>query len=341
MPTSIGINGFGRIGRYMARLLGEQSAAGNGGDESLRPEESLRLAVVNDIMSLEEARHLLRYDSIHRRFDGVAPHDEGFLLAGHPVRYTTVQPAEWNWQGVDILVESAGPFADRASNERHLAAGAKRVVVACPAPEADITIIPGVNDDALLPEHRIISCASCTTNCLALPAQHILREFGIRSGHMTTIHPYTLRQRLLDGSHSDLRRARACGMSMLPTPVGATCTVAKVLPELEGKLHGLAFRVPTASVSLIDLVCELERPATVAQVNDLLRSHADEHMGYSEEPLVSADYTGCTYGSVVDGALTSVMDGSMLRIVAWYDNEASFTNQLLRLVHSVRRVAGL
>ncbi|UZP68026.1 type I glyceraldehyde-3-phosphate dehydrogenase [Desulfovibrio mangrovi] len=335
MPTRIGINGFGRIGRYLARLLGDPALAGTAG------EGSLRLTTVNDIMSIEEARHLLQYDSVHRRFDGVQPCDGGFLLNGQPVRYTSVQPAGWNWEDVDILVEAAGPFADRTSTEKHLAAGAKRVVVACPAPDADITVIPGVNEKALGLEHRIVSCASCTTNCLALPVQHIQREFGIRNGHMTTIHPYTFRQRLLDGTHSDWRRARACGMNMLPTAVGATCTVAKVLPELEGKLQGLAFRVPTASVSLIDLVCELERPVTVSEVNDLLRGHADEHMGYTEEPLVSVDYTGCTYGSVVDGALTSVMDGTMLRIVAWYDNEASFTNQLLRLVHHVRKVAGL
>lgn len=321
MPVTIGINGFGRIGRYLTRLLA--------GDQSLR------LSVVNDVMPLAEAQHLLQYDSIHRHFDAMSPLSDGFLLAGQPVRYTSVQPAAWNWENVDILVEAAGPFADRASLEGHLAAGAGKVIVACPAPEADATIIPGVNGHVLNAAQRILSSASCTTNCLALPAQHIQREFGIRSGHMTTIHPYTLRQRLLDGSHKDLRRARACAMSMLPTPTGATCTVGLVLPELKDKLQGIAFRVPTASVSLIDLVCELERPATVQAVNELLRSHANEHMGYTEEPLVSVDYTGCSFGSVVDGGLTSVMDGTMLRLVAWYDNEASFTHQLLRLVRSV------
>ncbi len=318
MSVTVGINGFGRIGRYLTRLL-----AGR---------DDLRLVVVNDVMSLAEARHLLRYDSVHGRFDGVEPADGGFSLAGRTVRYTTQPSCQWDWDGCDILVEASGLFAGRAHCERHLAAGARRVAVACPAPDADATILPGVNMHMLASGMRIVSCGSCTTNCLALPAQYIQREFGIRRGSMTTIHPYTLRQRLLDGSHADWRRARACGMNIVPTPVGATCTVALALPELQGKLSGLAFRVPTASVSLIDLVCELERPATAEQVNGVLREHADEHMGFTMEPLVSVDYVGCEYGSVVDGALTSVTDGTMLRVVAWYDNEASFTNQLLRLV---------
>lgn len=322
MPVTIGINGFGRIGRYLARLLAHDA--------------ELQLVTVNDIMSLAEARHLLQYDSVHGRFGDVAPVEDGFALAGRPVRYTTLQPADWDWSGVDILVEAAGPFADRLHTERHLAARARRVVVACPAPDADVTVVPGVNDADLQGDHHIISCASCTTNCLALPLRLLQDAFGIRSGHMTTIHPYTFRQRLLDGTHADWRRARACGMNMLPTPTGATGTVGLVLPAVRGKLQGMAFRVPTASVSLIDLVCELERPATVQAVNTLMREHADEHMGYTEEPLVSVDFKGCTHGSVVDGGLTSVIDGTMLRLVAWYDNEASFTNQLLRLV---RRVA--
>lgn len=321
MPVTIGINGFGRIGRYLTRLLAQ--------------EPDVRLTVVNDVMPLAEAQHLLAYDSVHGRFTQSEPTAEGFSLAGNHVRYTTSPAYGWDWSGVDILVEAAGPFADRLSTQRHLECGAGRVVVACPAPDADVTVVPGVNSAALQPEHRVISCASCTTNCLALAAAPVQRAFGIRSGHMTTIHPYTLRQRLLDGSHKDFRRARACGMNMLPTPVGATETVGQVLPELRGKLHGLAFRVPTASVSLIDLVCELETPATAAQVNDLIRSNSDVHLDYTEVPLVSVDYTGCTYGSVVDGGLTAIIDDSMLRLVAWYDNEASFTNQLLRLVRQV------
>ncbi|GFM35693.1 type I glyceraldehyde-3-phosphate dehydrogenase [Desulfovibrio psychrotolerans] len=327
MPATIAINGFGRIGRYLARLL--------------KDDPHLHVTAVNDLMSLQEAMHLLEYDSVHGRFCDVRPlpgTEQGFMLGGRPVRYGSAKPEQWDWSGCDILVEAAGPFADRESCRKHMQAGARRVVVACPAPDADATIIPGVNGHTLAAEQRVLSCASCTTNCLALPVQHIQRAFGIRSGYMTTIHPYTMRQRLLDGSHDDLRRARACGMNMLPTPTGATCTVASVLPELAGRLQGIAFRVPTASVSLIDLVCELERETCAEEVNTLLRSHADEHMGYTEEPLVSVDYKGCTWGSVVDGTLTTVTDGTMLRLVAWYDNEASFSNQLVRLLRMVARL---
>ena len=324
MKTRIGINGFGRIGRYLARLLAH--------------DPHLSLVTVNDIMPRDNALHLLRYDSVHGRFSEAAKDRQGGLnIAGAEVSYTRNDPHDWNWchHGVDIVVEATGAFTDRTSSERHLACGARRVVIAAPANEADITVVMGVNDQHITPAHRIISNASCTTNCLALPAQIIQREFGIRHGCMTTIHPYTMRQQILDDDHTDLRRTRACAMNVLPTPVGTHETIGLVLPELRGKFSGLAFRVPTASVALIDLVCELETKTDAAAVNRVLHAAASECMDVSEEPLVSADYTGSTFGSVVDSALTTVTDRSMLKMVAWYDNEAGFAHQLMRLLRKL------
>ncbi|QJB57207.1 type I glyceraldehyde-3-phosphate dehydrogenase [Pseudodesulfovibrio sp. zrk46] len=321
MATRIAINGFGRIGRYLTRLLAH--------------DQSLELVAVNDIMTIDEVTHLLKYDSVHGRFDGVESRDENsFSVNGSAIRYTKHSPEEWDWTSadVDIVVESAGIFTKRDFAEQHIQAGAKRVVIAAPADDADITVVMGVNDADLNNDHTIISNASCTTNCLALPIQHIEREFGIVHGNMTTVHPYTLRQRILDGSHSDIRRARACAENIVPTPVGAHKTVTKVIPELKNKLFGSALRVPTASVALIDLVCELKTSTTTEAVRETLRKAANEHMAYCTEPLVSSDFTGSTFGSVVDEEMTVVTDGTMLRLLAWYDNEAGFTNQLHRLL---------
>ncbi|WP_319471378.1 glyceraldehyde 3-phosphate dehydrogenase NAD-binding domain-containing protein [uncultured Pseudodesulfovibrio sp.] len=328
MATRIAINGFGRIGRYLTRLLAHDN--------------SLELVAVNDIMPMDEAVHLLKYDSVHGQFAGVTSHDSNnFSVGDSVVRYSQHSPEEWDWDSldIDIVVESTGVFTERHFAERHLQCGAKRVVIAAPADDADITVVMGVNDANIRTDHTIISNASCTTNCLALPIQHVEREFGIVHGNMTTVHPYTLRQRILDGSHPDLRRARACAMNIVPTPVGAHKTVEKVLPELKNKLFGTALRVPTASVALIDLVCELKTPTTTQEVRSILRKAADEHMAYCTEPLVSSDFTGSRYGSVVDEEMTVVTDGTMLRLLAWYDNEASFTNQLLRLLVKLRNQA--
>ncbi|UZP68777.1 type I glyceraldehyde-3-phosphate dehydrogenase [Desulfovibrio mangrovi] len=321
MTTRIAINGFGRIGRYLTRLLAQTP--------------SLELVTVNDIMPLGEAVHLLQYDSVHGRFPDVEQQgDERFLVNGSPVRYSQLSPDNWNWGelGVDIVVEATGVFTDRRHAERHLLCGAKRVVIAAPADDADITVVMGVNDGNLTKDHTIISNASCTTNCLALPIQHIEKRFGIVHGNMTTVHPYTMRQRILDGSHPDQRRARACAINIVPTPVRTHKTVEKVIPELQGKLSGSALRVPVANVALIDLVCELATPTTTNEVRTVLRDAADDHMAYSTAPLVSSDFTGSTYGSVVDEEMTYVTDGTMVRLLAWYDNEAGFTNQLLRLL---------
>jgi len=328
MSQRIAINGFGRIGRCLARLLAR--------------DRSVTLAAVNDIMPVSEAVHLLRHDSVHGPFpDAAANGQDGFLLGGSPVAYSRHSGDGWDWGalGVDTVVECTGVLTDRRSAERHLARGAGRVVIAAPSPDADITVVMGVNDGRLQNRHTVISNASCTVNCLALPIQHVQRAFGIVHGNMTTVHPYTLRQRVLDGSHADIRRARACAVNIVSTPVGAHETLGSVIPELRGKLFGTALRVPVASVALIDLVCELKRKTDTAEVRAVLRDAADEHMAYCTEPLVSSDFIGSPYASVVDEEMTVVTDGSLLRLLAWYDNEAGFSNQLLRLLHKLDTTA--
>lgn len=321
MSVTIGINGFGRIGRYLTRLLSGH--------------ENLRLVTVNDLMSAEDATHLLRYDSVHGRFMDAESVEGGFMLNGSFVSATQKAHHEWDWNECDIVIEAAGCFAAREHCQQHMASGAKKVIVACPAPSADVTIVMGVNEQDLRADHHIISNASCTTNCLALPLHQLHKHFGVKRGYMTTIHPATQRQMLLDDDYPDLRRARACHMNMLPTPVGTTETVAEVIPDMKGRLQGIAFRVPTLSVAMIDCVFELEKSTTVDAVNKVLREAANEHLGYTDEPLVSCDFNGSTFGSVVDGQLTALQDGTMLKLVAWYDNEASFSNQLLRLTEKV------
>ncbi|ADU62758.1 MAG: type I glyceraldehyde-3-phosphate dehydrogenase [Pseudodesulfovibrio sp.] len=326
MATKIGLNGFGRIGRYLTRLLAGES--------------DLELVAVNARASNEDLAHLLKYDSVHGRFLDVEPTKSGFKINGKAVTVTRDAPGEWKWgaMGCDIVVESTGKFTDRASCEKHLACGAKKVLISAPGKDADITVVMSVNDSALKPEHTIISNASCTTNCLAPVAKVINDTFGIRHGIMTTVHSYTMSQRILDGSHKDMRRARACAVNMVPTTTGAAKAVGLVIPELNGVLDGMAIRVPTPNVSLVDLVCELKKPTTVEEVNAALKAAANDSMGYTEEPLVSVDFMGSTFGGVVDSGLTRVMGTTQLKLIVWYDNEAGFTNQLLRLT---RKAAGL
>jgi len=320
MATKIGLNGFGRIGRYLARLLAEET--------------DFELAAVNARASNEDLAHLLKYDSVHGRFLDVEPTATGFIMNGKPVTVTRNAPGEWTWGdlGCDIVIESTGNFRDRENCEKMLACGAKKVLISAPGQDSDITIVVGVNDDLLKPEHKIISNASCTTNCLAPVAKVINDKFGIKHGIMTTVHSYTMSQRVLDGSHKDLRRARACAVSMVPTTTGAAKAVGLVIPELSGVLDGMAIRVPTPNVSLVDLVCELKKPTSVEEVNAFLKAAANDSMGYTEEPLVSVDFMGSTFGGVVDSQLTRVMGGTQLKLIVWYDNEAGFTNQLLRLI---------
>ena len=307
----IGINGFGRIGRYLVRLMAERNELP---------------VVINARADNASLAHLFKYDSVHRTFKGTVGHDEnGIIINGTHIAVTRCKPNEWQWKdyGVDLVVESTGTIKKRAGLAEHIACGAKKVIM-------------GVNDGLYDPaKHDVVSSASCTTNCLAPVAKALNDTFGIEHGLMTTIHSYTMSQRILDGSQKDIRRARAAAMSMIPTTTGAAKAVALVLPELKGKLDGIAIRVPTPNVSIVDLNCVMKRDVTVDEVNAALTAAANDHFGVSAEPLVSIDYNGDTHGGVVDLLSTSVMSGNMLKVLIWYDNEAGFTNQLLRLIDLV------
>ena len=328
MAARVALNGFGRIGRYFARIV-----AGR---------DDIQLVAVNARGDNAQLAHLLKYDSVHGTFPGhVEATDQGIVVNGQLIHVTRNAPDAWDWAAVggDIVIESTGKFTDRESCERHLERGARKVIVSAPAKNPDITVVMGVNDGTLTPEHRIISNASCTTNCLAPVAKVLHETFGITHALMTTIHSYTMSQRILDGTHKDLRRARAGAMNILPTTTGAAKAVTLVIPELAGKLDGMAVRVPTPNVSLVDLVAEVERPTSAAEVNAALKAAASGPeggpMGYTEIPLVSVDYVGSPYGGVVDGLCTAVMDGTMVKVIVWYDNEAGFTHQLVRLTAKV------
>ena len=329
MPVRIGLNGFGRIGRYLTRLLAREAG--------------LELAMINARADNATLAHLLKYDSIHGTYAGeIVPTEAGLAIDGHEVAVSRQDIGQWTWGagGVDIVVETSGRVKDRAGLARHLDCGAKKAVIAAPAGDADLTVVMGVNDHLYDPErHQVLSNASCTTNCLAPAAKTVHDAFGIRHGHMTTVHAYTMNQRILDGSHKDLRRARAAALSIIPTTTGAARAIGLVIPELHGRLDGLSMRVPTANVSLVDLSCELERATSAEEVNAVLRAAAEgplkDHMGYTEVPLVSVDYTSNACGGVVDGLLTHVMGKTHLKLVIWYDNESGYSNQLVRLLRKM------
>ncbi len=330
MSVKIGLNGFGRIGRMVARIVADST--------------DLELAVVNARADNKTLAHLLKYDSVHRKFQGeVVPTEEGFLLNGKEIKVTRQAPGEWLWGdlGVDIVLETTGKFRDRESCEKHLACGAKKVLIGAPGKNPDITIVVGVNDNELKPEHNIISNASCTTNCMAPPTKIIHEAFGIERGLMTTVHSYTMSQRILDGSHKDLRRARAAAMSMIPTTTGAAKAVTEVIPELKGKLHGMAIRVPTPNVSLVDLNVVLSKKVGKEEINNVLKQASQEKlkgiMDYSEEPLVSVDYVSTSFAGIVDGLLTEAID-NMAKLIIWYDNESGFSHQLVRLTQKVAQL---
>ena len=286
MAVKIGMNGFGRIGRYMARLLAD--------------EKDLVLTQVNARAGNENLAHLLKYDSVFGRAPfSVEANNDGMVINGEQVQVTRHAPGEWQWDDVDIVLETTGKFKDRKSCEQHMAGGAQSVLISAPASEADIMIVMGVNDGDYKPgEHKILSNASCTTNCLAPVAKTVHDAFGIRHGLMLTIHSYTMSQRILDGSHKDLRRGRAAAMSMIPTTTGAAKAVGKVIPALKGKLDGMAVRVPTPNSSLVDLTVELEKPTSIEELNGVLRAASEGAlkgiMGYTTEPLVSIDFVGST-----------------------------------------------
>jgi len=327
MATRVGINGFGRIGRNVFR-----AACGDA---------ALDLVAVNDITDAKTLAHLLKYDSVHGAFKGtVEAKDQSLVVNGKEIRVlASKDPAALPWKdlGVEVVVESTGRFTDRASAAKHLEAGAKKVIISAPAKDEDITIVLGVNETRYDPaKHHVISNASCTTNCLAPVAKILMQICGIKHGLMTTIHSYTNDQSILDLPHKDLRRARAAAMSMIPTSTGAAKAVGLVLPELKGKIHGLAIRVPTPNVSVVDLVAETEKPVTAEAVNAALRKAAEGELkgilGYTDEPLVSIDFNGNPLSSIVDGASTSVVDGTLVKVLSWYDNEWGYSCRVRDLI---------
>ena len=329
MPIKLGINGFGRIGRYLVRLLAS--------------DPDLVITAVNARADNASLAHLFKYDSSHGIFQGTVDHDDdGLIINGRHIKVTRCKTGEWQWKelGIDIAVETTGTLKDRASLILHQDCGAKKVVISAPCKDADVTVVMGVNHADYDPAtHEVISAASCTTNCLAPAAKALNDAFGIRHGLMTTIHSYTMSQRILDGSHKDLRRARAACVSMIPTSTGAAKATALVIPALKGKLDGMAVRVPTPNVSLVDLTCELATATDRDAVNAVLAAAAHgpmlNNLGYNDEPLVSIDYKGSIYGGVVDAMSTQVIDGTLVKIIIWYGNEAGFTNQLVRLLRLV------
>jgi len=325
MPIRVAINGFGRIGRSVMRA-------------ALKAEEfsEINIVAINDLTDNATLAHLLKYDSIMGRLNAeVKVKEKGLVVNGQEVVITAIKdPAQIPWRdlSVEYVVESTGLFTEANRARGHLDAGARKVVITAPAKNEDITVVMGVNEYDYNPyEHHIVSNASCTTNCLAPVAKVILEKFGIRRGLMTTVHSYTNDQRILDFPHSDLRRARAAALSMIPTKTGAASAVALVIPELKGKFDGLAVRVPTPNVSLVDLVMELEQEATVQEVNQTLKEASNRFLGYTDEPLVSVDFQGDPHSSVVDGSSTKAI-GSMVKVLAWYDNEWGYSNRVLDLI---------
>jgi len=326
MSIKVGINGFGRIGRLVFRA-------------SINHAE-LEVVAINDLMDSATMAHLLAYDSVHGHLGmEVIAKDDSIEVGGRSVAVTFIKdPAALAWkdQNVDIVAECTGLFRDHEAASKHLAAGARKVIISAPAQEPDITIVMGVNSNQYDPRnHNVISNASCTTNCLAPIAKVLLENFGIKSGLMTTIHSYTGDQRLLDFPHKDLRRARAAAMNMIPTTTGAAKAVALVLPELSGKLNGLAIRVPTPNVSIVDFVATLEKAGvSVTDVNSALKEASEKSLvgilGYSELPLVSTDFNGSTLSSIVDGPTTYVVD-NMVKVLSWYDNETGYSNRMVDL----------
>lgn len=322
MVTKVGINGFGRIGRQVLRTIMER-----------HPDE-LEVVAINDLFDTKTNAHLFKYDSNFGVFDGDVSYTEDTIVVnGHEVKAFAVRNPEelpWGELGVDIVVESTGIFRDRAGAAKHLTAGAKKVIISAPAKGEDITIVLGVNEGDYNPEtDNIISNASCTTNCLAPVAKVLSDTFGIEYGLMTTVHSYTNDQNTLDQGHKDLRRSRAAALNIIPTTTGAAKAVALVLPELKGIVDGMAMRVPTPTVSVVDLVVQLKTDTTAEEVNAAFKAAAEGELkgilGFSEEPLVSMDFKGDSRSSIVDAALTSAMGPRFVKVVSWYDNEWGYS----------------
>lgn len=332
MSIKVGINGFGRIGRNVFRAA--------------LHDQNIDFVAVNDITDANTLAHLLKYDSVHGILkDEVKVKNDVIEVAGREIKVLSVKdPASLPWKdlGVDIVIEATGLFRDKESAGKHLSAGAKKVVITAPAKGEDITIVIGVNEqDYDDTKHHIISNASCTTNCLA-PVVKVLHDtFGVEKGIMSTIHSYTADQVLLDGPHKDFRRARAAALSMVPTTTGAAKAVTLVMPELKGKLNGMAFRVPTPNVSVVDLSVWLKEEVTAEQINQSLQEAAKGHLkgilDYNELPLVSTDYNDNAFSSIVDGLSTMVVDGNMAKVVSWYDNEWGYSCRIADLVKYISK----
>lgn len=327
MAMKVGINGFGRIGRNVLRYALENNV------------NEIEIVAINNPGKVEDLAHLFKYDSCFGRFDGtVEVNGEYMIVNGKKIKFSGERDPEkltWKELGVELVVESTGVFRDRESVSKHLKAGAKKVIISAPAKDEDITIVLGVNEeDYDASKHHIISNASCTTNCLAPFAKVIMDEFGINKGLITTVHSYTNDQNILDSNHNDLRRARAAAESIIPTTTGAAKAVALVIPELKGKLNGMAMRVPTPTVSIVDAVFEIEKEATAEDINKVLKEAANGKlkgiMGYSDEPLVSIDYKKDPHSSIIDSLSTMVV-GNMVKILSWYDNEWGYSARVIDL----------
>jgi glyceraldehyde 3-phosphate dehydrogenase len=327
MAVRVGVNGFGRIGRVFFRAA--------------LTTKDIEVVAVNDLADAKTLGHLLKHDSVHGALGAeVSAKGDTIVVDGRKVRVCSVKDPSslpWSELGVDIVVESTGIFRDKATSSKHLQAGAKKVVITAPAKDPDITIVLGVNEGKYDPaKHELVSNASCTTNCLATVAKVLLDNFGIKRGFASTVHSYTNDQPIHDFPHKDLRRARAGAVSMIPTTTGAATAVGLVLPELKGKLDGIAIRVPTANVSVVDLTAELARPATAEQVNEAFRAAATGPLkgilDATDEELVSVDFNGNPHSSIVDLPSTSVVDGNLVKVLAWYDNEWGYSCRVRDLI---------
>lgn len=331
MAIRVAINGFGRIGRNFFRICKGSS--------------DLEIVAINDLTDAKTLAHLLKYDSVHGIFDAdVRAGDSAIIVDGKEITVSAERSPEnlpWKAMNVDIVVESTGLFTDREKAAKHLDAGAKWVIISAPAKEPDITVCLGINEESLDPsKHRIISNASCTTNCLAPVAKVLHKEFGIIRGLMTTVHSYTNDQRILDLPHKDLRRARAAAISMIPSTTGAAKAIGLVLPELKGKLDGFAIRVTTPNVSVVDLVAELNKDVTADEVNAAMKKWAEGRMKgilqYLDIPLVSVDFNGNPHSSIFDATLTKVIENRMVKIISWYDNEWGYSTRLRDLISYIK-----
>ncbi len=327
MTTKIAINGFGRIGRTVLRLAKERS--------------DIECVAINDLMDTKTLGHLFKYDSVHGPYSGtVEVQDDAIVVDGKTMKVSSIRDAKtlpWGDLGVQVVVEGTGVFRTREAAAQHLEAGAKKVIVTAPMKGPDVTIVLGVNEGTYDPaNHDVLSNASCTTNCLAPFAKVLNKNWGIEKGLMTTIHAYTNDQSLLDQPHSDLRRARAAATSMIPTSTGAAAAVGLVLPELQGKLNGMSIRVPTNNVSVVDLVASIKKNATAEEINAKLKEAAEGPlqgiMQYCDEPLVSIDFNNNPHSSIVDAPTTTVIDGNMVKVLSWYDNESGYSARVLDLI---------